>query len=136
MRKTDKTIENLTSNRVKKIGLEEPSADFTIKVMKSIVLENQPEYSAQQINYWWVLALVPLFTALGWYIVVFLKLSEHIFHFYVSLHIVIQPFITGFILLFNQLKNISISPLLLVSFLAILSLFTIEEFVHRIKHAS
>jgi vacuolar-type H+-ATPase subunit I/STV1 len=39
MRKTDKTIENLTSNRVKKIGLEEPSADFTGIVMNRVRLE-------------------------------------------------------------------------------------------------
>jgi len=133
--KKDKTIEKLTVLMIKNLGLDEPSADFTVKVMQSIALEAQPEYLVQR-NYWWLLGLIPVFTAISWYFIVLFRLSGYVIQFLTSFLTIVQPFIAQFLSLFTQLKNLSISPLLLIGFIAVLSLLTIEELATRIKRSS
>jgi hypothetical protein len=133
MKKNDKILEQLTSRHIKSLGQDEPSADFTLKVMQSIAFEPQPEFVEQQKNYWWLLIFVPAITAIAWYCIVTLKLADYRL---LSLENNMKPFIAPFIELFSKLKGITLSPLLMVSFIAILSLLLIEDLTKRVKHSA
>ena len=133
MKKSDKILEQLTSRHIKSLEPDEPSADFTLKVMQSIALETKPEFVEQQKNYWWLLIFVPVLTAITWYCIVALKLAGYRLF---SLENNFKPFIAPFIELFSKLKGITLSPLLMVSFIAILSLLLIEDLTKRVKHSA
>jgi hypothetical protein len=132
MNKTDHSIEELTAKRIKKLGLDEPSANFTLKVMEHITLEKQPEILSQRINFWWF-ALTPVLAGITWYALVLLKPMGYFNKLWLSVLNFFQTFIDLFLSLVTNLKSISISPLLLVGFTAIFSLMTLEEIVHRMK---
>jgi hypothetical protein len=133
MKKNEKSIEQLTSKYVKSLGQDEPSADFTLKVMQSIAFGTQPEFVEQQKNYWWLLIFVPILTAITWYSIVALKLTDYRL---LPLEYNMKPFIAPFIELFSKLKGITLSPFLMVSFIAILSLLLIEDLTKRLKHSA
>jgi hypothetical protein len=136
MTKSDKTIEKITARRIKKLGPDEPSDDFTIKVMQTIALETKPEFLVSQKNYRWLIVLIPLCVAISWYIIVLLKLSRYVMLFWTSFLNIIQPLNAQFISLISQLKNLYISPLFLIGFIAVISLLTIEDLISRIKHTA
>jgi hypothetical protein len=131
MKENDKTIDKLSSLRIKGIGLDEPSADFTVRVMK--VIEEQPVYQTKQKSNWWMLSLVPVSIAVCSYIIVFFELSGPIYAFWTSFLDFSKPLASRFLSFLAQLKNINIPPMFLVGFLAILSLLAIEEIVGKLK---
>jgi hypothetical protein len=134
MKKNNKTIEELTSRRIKNLGPDEPSADFTQKVMQSILIENRPVYSLPQRNYFWLMGLIPLIIIIGWYFLVVFQLTGYADRLWISVTKSIQLFLSIFLSFLIQLKNISIQPTILISFIAILFLLFIEEFLSRTKH--
>jgi hypothetical protein len=136
MKKNDKSIDRLTSKQIKNLGLDEPSPDFTFKVMQSIALEPQPEIGIKPRKYWWLLVFVPVITAIAWYCMVTFKLIGYGLLVLTSAENNIKPYIASFIDLFAKLKSLTISPFLIVSFIAIISLLIIEDFTARMKHSS
>jgi len=136
MKKNDKTIDRLTSKQIRNLGLDEPSADFTLKVMQSIALERQPDIIEKPRKYWWLLVFVPLITAIAWYCMVTFKLIGYGSMVLTSTENNIKPYIASFIDLFAKLKSLTISPFLIVSFIAVLSLLIIEDLTARMKHSS
>jgi hypothetical protein len=132
--KNNKTIEEITSRWIKNLGPDEPSADFTQKVMQSILPENQPAYTSRQRNYFWLIGLIPVIIFISWYLLVIFHLTGYIDHLWISVTKFIQPVLSDVVSLFIQLKSISIQPSILISLIAILFLLIIEEFVGRTKH--
>jgi hypothetical protein len=132
--KNNKTIEEITSRWIKNLGPDEPSADFTQKVMQSILSENQPAYSSRQRNDFWLLGLIPVIIIISWYLLVIFHLTGYIDHLWISVTKFIQPVLSDVLSLFIQLKSISIQPSILIGLIAILFLLIIEEFVGRTKH--
>jgi hypothetical protein len=124
-----KNIEELTSERVKNIGLEEPSADFTRKIMQSVVLLPQPEIKKKQINYWYLI-IAPII-GLIWLSSVVFNLTNYVIIYWQFFKNGIHPFITSTINIFSQLKNVS--PIIIISFIAVLILLVIEEVISRNK---
>jgi hypothetical protein len=132
--KNNKTIEEITSGWIKNLRPDEPSADFTQKVMQSILSENQPAYSTRQRNYFWLIGLIPVIIIISWYLLVIFHLTGYIDHLWISVTRFIQPVLSDVLSLFIQLKSISIQPSILITLIAILFLLIIEEFVSRTKH--
>ena len=133
MKNNNKTIEDLTSRWIKNLRPDEPSADFTQKVMQSILSENLPAYSSRQRNYFWLIGLIPIIIIISWYFLVIFQLTGYIDHLWISVTKSIQPVLSALLSFYNQLKSISIQPTILISFLAILFLLIIEEFIGRTK---
>ena len=134
MKDNNKTIEEITSRWIKNLGPDEPSADFTQKVMQSILSENIPAYSSRKRNYLWLIGLIPVIIIISWYLLVIFHLTGYIDHLWISVTKFIQPIFSYTLSLFIQFKSISIPPSILISLVAILFLLIIEEFVSRTKH--
>ncbi len=126
-------IDKITAGWLKKVKAEEPSDRFAVNVMQSIY-KLQNEKSSDEINYWWFLILIPVFVAGGWYLstlpAFMAKLSEiwiTSLNFYNSLN-------SSFGEMFSNLKNITISPFVILGFLAILSLLVVEDIFSKSRH--
>jgi hypothetical protein len=132
--KNNKTIEEITSGWIKNLGPDEPSADFTQKVMQSILSEKQPAYFSRQRNYFWLTGLIPVIIIISWYLLVIFHLTGYIDHLWISVTKFIQTVLSDVLSLFIQLKSISIQPSILIGLIAILFLLIIEEFAGRTKH--
>ena len=130
----NKTIEEITSGWIKNLGPDEPSADFTQKVMQSIVIEKQPAYFSRKRNYLWLTGLIPVVIIISWRLLVIFHLTVYIDRLWISVTRFIQPVLSDVLSLFIQLKSISIQPSILIGLTAILFLLIIEEFVGRTKH--
>jgi hypothetical protein len=129
MMNNKKNIEELTSERIKNMGLEEPSADFTRKIMQSVALLPKPKVEKKQINYWY-LSIVPVI-GLIWLSLVVFKLTNYVIIYWQFFKNGIHPFITSMINIFSRLKNVS--PIIIISFIAVLILLVIEEVISRNK---
>jgi hypothetical protein len=131
MKNNKKNIEELTSGRIKNLGFDEPSEDFTQKVMQSILTANQPVHSMRPKRYYWLMGLIPVIIIICWYFLVHFQLTGYIDRFWISVTNSIQTFLGKFLSFLTQLRNISIQPTILISFITVLSLLIIEEFVNR-----
>ena len=134
MKKNDKYMDKLLAGRIKNLGLEEPSADFTLKVMQSVA--EQPAFEVKQRNYWWVLSLIPVLVGICWYFLLIFELTGYVSRFWTSIISGVQPYINAFASLTDQLKGIKVSPLLVVGFIAIMILLAIEELFSKAKRTS
>jgi hypothetical protein len=132
--KNNKTIEEITSGWIKNLGTDEPSADFTQKVMQSILSEKQPAYSSPKRNYLWLTGLIPAIIIITWCLLVIFHLTGYIDSLWISVTKFIQLVFSDVLSLFIQLKSISIQPSILIGLTAILLLLIIEEFIGRTKH--
>lgn len=126
MDNNDKDIDRVTSAWLEKLALEEPSEGFSKNVMGSIYALNQNKLD-DKFNFWWFLPAIPVLIAGGWYLSTLpgfmVKLNIYrtwIIEFYDTLN-------SGFGEIFGQVKQISISPFVILIFLAILSLLVIED---------
>jgi len=133
MMENETNIDKITAGWLKKVKAEEPSDRFAVNVMQSIY-KLQNEKSSDEINYWWFLILIPVFVAGGWYLstlpAFMAKLSEiwiTSLNFYNSLN-------SSFGEMFSNLKNITISPFVILGFLAILSLLVVEDIFSKSRH--
>jgi hypothetical protein len=136
-KKGNKTMDELTFKRIKNLGLDEPSADFTQKIMQAVLAEaTTPVSVVRPRNYWyWLSALIPAIIVVAWYLDnTYQWTGGAINHFFSSLANMLQPSLSAFFTSISQLKSISIQPIVFVSFAAILSLLIIEEVVRRARH--
>ena len=134
MKKNDKNMDKLLAGRIKNLGLEEPSADFTLKVMQSVA--EQPAFEVKQRNYWWILSLIPILVGICWYFLLIFELTGYVSRFWTSIISGVQPYINAFVSLTDQFKGIKVSPLLIVGFIAIMILLAIEELFSKAKRTS
>jgi len=127
-------MDKLLAGRIKNVGLEEPSADFTLKVMQSVA--EQPAFEVKQRNYWWILSLIPILVGICWYFLLIFELTGYVSRFWTSIISGVQPYINAFVSLTDQLKGLKVSPLLIVGFIAIMMLLAIEELFSKAKRTS
>lgn len=132
MKKNDKIMDKITASRIKNLGLDDPSPDFTSKVMLSIM--EQPVYAAKPRNYWWLSAFVPVVIGIAWGTIVIFHLTGYILHFWNALNENVKPFSATLVSWVYQVKHIDFPPLVVIGFIAILTLLTIEELISRTKH--
>jgi hypothetical protein len=130
--KNEKYLDEITSKHMKNMGLDEPSADFTLKVMQSIALA--PQHQIAQKQKYWLLLFIPVLMGIGWYMIPSFNLSGYGHQLLFSVRDNIQPLVSSFSDFFSSLKNIS--PVIIISSLAVLLLLFIEELATRIKHTS
>lgn len=130
MKKNEKNIDKLTSERIKNTGLEEPSTDFTWKVMQSIALVPQPKIETNHKRFW-LLLVIPVIIGILSGAIVALNLSQYLVNPWPSFMHSLHPFIASFVEIFTSLK--SVSPVIIFSFIAVVLLLVIEDFVRRNK---
>ncbi len=132
MNEEEKYIEIITLDHIKKLGLEEPSLDFTSNVMTSILQKAEKKEKGWLSLYGWVaLVVLPLIIFIIWY---FLK----IFKLTVDIHqtiMIFSPVVNSITNLFAGFKNFNISPVIFISFVAILLLLALAELIGRTKRA-
>jgi hypothetical protein len=133
MKNDKKNTEERTSSRIKNLGFDEPSPDFTQKVMQSILKADQPAYDLRPGKSLWLMGLIPVIMIICWYLLVLFQLTGYIDRLWISVNNSVQLFLSKFISFFIQLKNISIQPTILISFVTVLSLLIIEEVVSLTK---
>jgi len=128
--KNNKNIDELTSKHIKNLGLEEPSADFTSKVMQSVALLPQPEIKPKQFKYWYLL-LIPVIAGSIPVTIIAFNLEDFLAIHWLSFKNSVHPFISSFVEIISSLKNVS--PIIIISFTAVLLLLIIEEVYSRNK---
>jgi hypothetical protein len=134
MKTDDKAIEERTFSWFRKLKPDEPSAEFTQKVMQAILSTSRPSYLLRRKNYLWAIVLVPVIIIISWGFIVIFNGKEYMDRLWIDVHDSIQPFLDMFRSIFSQLKDISIQSTIFVSFLVILSLLVFEEFLSRMRH--
>ncbi|HEY4785265.1 MAG TPA: hypothetical protein VIH57_04420 [Bacteroidales bacterium] len=135
MKKNDKVMDKLTASRIKNLGVDVPSPDFTLKVMQTVV-SIQPAYAVKQRKYWWALVFVPVIIGIAWYSIIFFKLTGVVSQLWTFAISEGQGMVMTVISLFSPLKHLDLPPFLVVGFIAILLLLTIEELLKRAKQSS
>jgi hypothetical protein len=133
MKNNKKNMEERTSSRIKNLGFDEPSPDFTQKVMQSILKADRPAYALRPGKSFWLMGLIPVIMIICWYLLVLFQMTGYIDRLWISVNNSVQLFLSRFISFFIQLKNISIQPTILISFITVLSLLIIEEVVSLTK---
>ncbi|MBN1416405.1 MAG: hypothetical protein JW973_14980 [Bacteroidales bacterium] len=131
--KNESKTEELTFRRIKDLGPDEPSADFTQKVMQSVLSENLQAYAPRRRRHLWLIGLIPAILIISWGIITILQRTEYIDRLRASIKEVIQPFLDSFLLIIVHIKTLSIHPTILISFTVILSLLIVEEFFSSMK---
>lgn len=122
----DKNIDRATSGWLKKMTLDDPSDNFSKNVMNSIYALDARS-SEDHFNYWWLLLLIPVFGAGGWYLSTLPEFLAKFTNVWTSITEYYNSLNSGFGEVFGSLKGISISPIVILIFLAILSLLIIED---------
>jgi hypothetical protein len=129
--KNNKTLDELTFRRVKNLRPDEPSVDFTQKVMQSILSAVNPSYTLPRRYNFWLMGLIPIFLIGSWYLFAILQWTGYIDTLWIAAAALLQPLISTFRSLFIQLETLRIPPATLFIFVAILSLLVAEEFLGR-----
>ncbi|NJK94193.1 MAG: hypothetical protein HC905_03990 [Bacteroidales bacterium] len=108
-------IEKVTDGWLRNLEADDPPTGFNGRVMQSIY-ELQPAKAPYTFNYLWLLLLLPLLGAAGWYLSTFPAFVSRvtlvvstITHYYNSAN-------TAFGDMFTSIKNISISPMIILGF--------------------
>lgn len=129
----DKDIDMAASGWLKKIPLDEPSEHFTKNVMSSVyALENYKPLSNK--GYWWFLLLIPVLVAGGWYLSSLPEFIARISDILTSVRNSYTSLNAGFGEFFGRFREISISPVVILIFLAVLSLLVVEDIFSKSRH--
>jgi hypothetical protein len=126
MTEQEKDIDMITSGWLKKLQPEDPSEEFSRKVMDSVyALRGQKQEN--HISLWWLLLLLPVLAAGVWYLYNYTTFMDqvngswmNIRNYYNSLNSNVGDF-------FLHMKKVTISPFVILIFLAALSLLLIED---------
>lgn len=122
----DRDIDLATSGWLKKLKPDDPSEDFSRKVMDS-VYALQTQQKEGHFNFWWLLLLLPVFAAGGWYLSAYTTFTGQVNDFWMTIRDYYYSLNSGVGDFFIQLKKVSISPFIILIFLAALSLLLIED---------
>jgi len=136
MMKDDLNIDNISAKWMGKAGLDEPSVFFTDNVMQHVLELSQAKPPINKFVYLWYLLFIPVLIAGGWYLSTIpefmLKIStlwKGIQDYYLTLNI-------GLANTVHHIKSITISPIIVLGFLAVLSLLIIEDIFSKTKTSS
>lgn len=129
----EKDIDQATSGWLKKMTLDDPSENFSKQVMNSIFALNAKK-SEDNFNYWWFLLLIPVLVAGGWYLSTLPEFMAKLTQFWTATTGYYNSLNSGFGEFFGSLKGISISPIVILIFLAVLSLLIIEDIFSKSRH--
>ena len=134
MKNNINNLDELTFKRIQNIRLDEPSQEFTQKVMQTILLKNASANSIKNRSYYWMIAIIPTFIFIVLY-------SIRIFHWTDIMNRLLFSSIKSmevFLALLNsfllKIKNIHIHSTIMLSSCAVLFLLLIEEFLRRFKY--
>jgi hypothetical protein len=128
----DNDIEKASSDWLKKLSPEEPSGNFTRNVMQSIyALESRKE---RYFNYWWFLTLLPVFVGGIWYLTTIPAFTTRMMAWWEAVVNYYQALDSYFGDVLSKVKSISISPVIILGFLAILSLLVIEDIFSKSRN--
>jgi hypothetical protein len=127
----ENNIDKITEGWLKNLETEEPSSSFTANVMQSVyALNNATEKS---FNYWWLLTSIPVFAAGGWYLSTLPLFMEKFNKFVFVLNSYYQAGNSTFADIFKSFKSITISPIIILGFLAVLSLLLLDDIFKKSK---
>ena len=128
----DKNIDQATSEWLKKLSLDEPSDSFLRNVMHSVyALEKK---KSNDINYWWFLLLIPVLLAGCWYLSTLPAFVERLTEIWSGIQNYYYSLNADFGDIFTRLKKITISPVVILIFLAVLSLLIVEDIFSKSRH--
>lgn len=129
----EKDIDLATSGWLNKMTLDDPSENFSRNVMSSVyALETKT--SEDNINYWWFLVLIPVLVGGGWYLSTLPEFMAKLTQIWNSTAEHYNSLNSGFGDFFGRFKDLSISPVVILIFLAILSLLIIEDIFSKSRH--
>jgi hypothetical protein len=133
MKDNKKNIDELTSVRIKNLGLDEPSDEFIQNVMQSILKADQPAYARRPVKYYWLLGLIPVVIIISWYLLVLFHMTGFVEGVWIAVTHAVESFLSKFLSFFIQMKSINLQPTILIGFFTVLSLLVIEEFAVRVR---
>lgn len=134
MNLNDENIDQVTGKLIKKTGLEDPSELFTERVMQSVIAIQQPKEETNTFQYKWLLLLIPVAVSGGWYLTTFPVIMNKFLKILDSIGLFFNSIFSGLVNAFQQLGNISISPIVIIGSLAVLSLLVIDAILTRKKY--
>ena len=127
-------LDRLTGKLMKQAGTDEPSGNFTDRVMQSVLAVQTLKQESKTQQYYWFLLFVPVVSAAGWYLStlpgIMMKILEYIESvklFFLS----VFSILTGLV---QNLENIAKTSALQIGFLAILFLLVFETLLTRKKY--
>jgi hypothetical protein len=134
MNLNEENIDQVTGKLIKKTGIEEPSALFTERVMQSVIAFQQTKEDTNSFQYKWLLLAFPVVIFGGWYLTTFPLILNKFLEILDSVGQYFNSLFSGLINTFQQLGNISISPIVIMGSLAVLSLLVIDAILTRKKY--
>jgi hypothetical protein len=134
MNLNEENIDQVTGKLIKKTGIEEPSALFTERVMQSVIAFQQTKEETNSFQYKWLLLAFPVVIFGGWYLTTFPLILNKFLEILDSVGQYFNSLFSGLINTFQQLGNISISPIVIMGSLAVLSLLVIDAILTRKKY--
>jgi hypothetical protein len=134
MNLNEENLDQLTTKLVKKTGIEDPSALFTERVMQSVIAIEQAKVETNTFHYKWFLLLIPAVVFGGWYLTTLPVIMNKFLKILDSLGLYFNSLFSGLVNTFQQLGNISFSPVVIIGSLAVLSLLVIDAIFTRKKY--
>lgn len=135
MMENDVNIDKLTARWLKKIEPEEPSDTFANSVMQS-VFALKVEKPFNRANYWWFLLFIPVLVAGGWYLSTLPEFVTKVAAIWESILNYYHGLNAYFASIFIRIKSMTISPMIILGFLAVLSLLIIEDVFSKNRDSS
>jgi hypothetical protein len=127
----ENNIDKITEGWLKNLEAEDPSSSFTANVMQSVYALNNS--TQKTFNYWWLLTFIPLLAAGGWYLSTLPAFMEKFNAFVTVLKNYYEAGNATFGDIFKSFKSISISPMVILGFLAVLSLLLLDDIFKKSK---
>jgi hypothetical protein len=134
MNLNEENLDQVTGKLIKETGIEEPSALFTERVMQSVIAFHQPREETNAFHYKWLLVVIPVLISGGWYLTTFPLIMNKFLKILDSVGQYFNSLFSGLVNTFQQLGNISISPIVIMGSLAVLSLLVIDAILTRKKY--
>ncbi len=134
MLRNDDELDRLTGELMRKSGTEEPSINFTESVMQSVKAVQAPVREINILKYFWTLPFIAITIVGGWYLFTLSSFTDRLLKYY-DAGIALSSNVFAFSVQFIQgVKNFTYSPIILISFIAALSLLLIDFIYSRKKY--
>ena len=134
MLRNDDELDRLTGELMRKSGTEEPSFNFTESVMQSVKAVQAPVREINILKYLWALPILAITIGGGWYLLTLPAFTDRLLKYY-DAGIAVSSNVFTFAVQFIQgVKNFTYSPIILIGFIAALSLLLIDFIYSRKKY--
>jgi hypothetical protein len=131
MKLNEENLDQVTGKLIRKTGTEEPSELFTERVMQSVIAFQQPKEVTNSFHYKWLFLLIPVLVSGGWYLTTFPVIMNKLLKILDSIGLYFNSVFSGLVHVFQQIGNISISPIVIIGSLAVLALLVIDAILTR-----